>query len=81
VGKRARIILCRFTRPRFDDAIVVRSNDWAFTRQVDFCAVLGPCCLRVGGVASHGEKGNVNEVTVVDAREDAKMYEEYYIYI
>ena len=84
VGKRALIILHRFTRPRFDDAMVVRSNDWAFTRQVDFGDVLGPCCLRGEGVTiqvdfgsvgvtSHGEKGNVNEV--VDAR--VNMYEEY----
>jgi hypothetical protein len=61
--------------------MVVRCDDWAFTRQVDFCAVLGPWFLRRGGggVASHGEKGDVIEV--VDAREGANMYEEHYIYI
>jgi hypothetical protein len=69
------IILRRFTRPLFDDTIVVGSNDWGFTRQVDFGGVLGPCCLRGKGVASHGEKSNVNGV--VDAREGANMYEEY----
>jgi hypothetical protein len=56
------IILRCFTRPRLDDAMVVRSNDWGFTRQVDFGGVLGPCCLRGEAVASHGEKGNVNGV-------------------
>ena len=69
VGKRTMIILRRFTRPRFDDTMVVRSNNWAFTRQVDFGGVLGPYCLRGEGVASHGKKGN-----------DATMYEKY-IYI
>ena len=63
------IVLCRFTRLRFDDAMVVRSNKWAFTRQVDPGSVLGPCCLRGEGVASHSE-GNVNGV--VDARKGVK---------
>lgn len=70
------IILRCFTRPRFDNAMVVRSNDWTFTRPVDFGGVLGPRCLRGEGITSHGEKGNVNEV--VDTR--ANVYEEY-IYI
>ena len=67
------IVLCRFTRPRFDDAMVVRSNKWAFTRQVDPGSVLGPCCLRGEGVASHGE-GKVGGV--VDARKGANVYDE-----
>jgi hypothetical protein len=69
------IVLRCFTRPRFDDPMVVRSKEWAFTRQVEFGGVLGPCCLRGEGVASHGEKGDV------DAREDANMYETVYIHL
>ena len=49
------VILRRFTRPRFDDTMVDRSNDWAFTCEVDLDGVLGPCCLRDEGVTSHGE--------------------------
>lgn len=50
------IIFRCFTRPRFDDAMVVRSNDWAFSRQVYFGGVLGPCCLRGEGVVTHGKR-------------------------
>ena len=50
------IVLRRYTRPRFYDAMVVRSDDWALARQVDFRGVLRPCCLRDKGVAGHGEK-------------------------
>ena len=72
MGERTLIILHRFTRPRFDDAMVVRSIDWAFTRLVDFGGKLGPCCLRVGEVTGHGGS---------DTRNDPNMYEEYiYIY-
>ena len=63
-GKRAMIVLRRFTRPNFDDAMVVRSNDWAFACQVDFGGVLGPCCLRGDGVAGHGEKRNVKRSSI-----------------
>jgi hypothetical protein len=49
------VIFRRFKRPRFDDTMVVRSDCWAFTRQVDPGGVLRPCCLRGEGVASHGE--------------------------
>jgi hypothetical protein len=57
VRRRTKIILHRFTRFHFDEAKVIRSNDGASTRRVDYGGVLGPCCLRGEGVASHGENG------------------------
>jgi hypothetical protein len=55
--RRTMIILHRFTRRRFDDAMVVRSYDGALTHQVDIGGVLGPCCLwgEGEGITSHSE--------------------------
>ncbi len=52
--------------------MVVRSNDGAFTRRIDFGDVLGPSCLRCEGVASHGEMGVNGEMAgvYIDSRKD-----------
>jgi len=50
---RTKIILHLFTRLRFDEAIVIRANDGAFTRHVNLSNVLRPCRLWGKGITGH----------------------------
>ena len=54
---RTKIILHRFARLRFDEAVVIRTDDGAFARREDLSNVLRPCRLGNEGIVSHNGKG------------------------
>jgi hypothetical protein len=67
---RTKIILHHFTRLRFDEAVVIRTDDRAIARHVDLSDVLGPCRSGDEGIASHNANGgSVHERVSVDRRE------------
>ena len=49
----AQNILHRFTRRRFDEAVVIRTDDRAITRHIDLSDVVRPCGLGNEGIAGH----------------------------
>jgi hypothetical protein len=70
---RTKIILHYFTRLRFDEAVVIRTDDRTIARHVNLSDVLRPCRLGNEGVARHNGKdangGSVHESVSVDRRE------------
>jgi len=70
---RTKIILHHFTRLRFDEAVVIRTDDRAIARHVDLGDILRPCRLGNEDIASHNGKdangGSVHERVAVDRRE------------
>jgi hypothetical protein len=52
------ITLRRLACLLFNNAIVIRNNDWGLTKHVDLGKILRPCRLRDYGIASHTSSWN-----------------------